>query len=134
MVSAPSQSASSADDADCDGALTTDDCDDGDAARYPGAADRSVDGVDQNCDGVDGVPEVDCTATSVLKGDLSWPAQITLQHTRRSAVYLRDTIHPVTVLIHSVHAAICCAGIAGSVPIIAVVRGQRPIAVCIIGR
>ena len=31
------------------------DCDDTDASIYSGAADTSVDGVDQNCDGVDGM-------------------------------------------------------------------------------
>ena len=30
------------------------DCDDRDPARYPGAADPDGDGIDQNCDGVDG--------------------------------------------------------------------------------
>ena len=30
------------------------DCDDADPARYPGAADSEGDGIDQNCDGVDG--------------------------------------------------------------------------------
>ena len=31
------------------------DCDDHDATRYPGAEDPDGDGIDQNCDGVDGV-------------------------------------------------------------------------------
>ena len=31
------------------------DCDDHDPARYPGAPDPAGDGIDQNCDGVDGV-------------------------------------------------------------------------------
>ena len=38
------------------------DCDDHDATRYPGAEDPDGDGIDQNCDGVDGVaqqPRVD---------------------------------------------------------------------------
>ncbi len=30
------------------------DCDDTDASRYPGAADLEGDGIDQNCDGIDG--------------------------------------------------------------------------------
>ena len=42
------------DDRDYDGAFTPADCDDANADRYPGAADPDGDGVDQNCDGVDG--------------------------------------------------------------------------------
>jgi hypothetical protein len=41
-------------DADRDGVVTPDDCDDADPARYPGAPDDVGDGIDQNCDGVDG--------------------------------------------------------------------------------
>jgi hypothetical protein len=41
-------------DQDGDGA-STDDCDDGDPALHPGASDDVGDGVDQNCDGLDGV-------------------------------------------------------------------------------
>jgi hypothetical protein len=44
-----------ADDADCDGFLTNDDCDDTDPNIRPGAADIGLDGIDQNCDGVDAV-------------------------------------------------------------------------------
>ncbi|MDP7114384.1 MAG: MopE-related protein, partial [Myxococcota bacterium] len=43
-------------DLDGDGASTCDgDCDDNDPTRYPSAADSVGDGVDQNCDGLDGV-------------------------------------------------------------------------------
>ena len=46
-------------DADGDGFTTEDgDCDDADAAVYPGASDASVDGTDQDCDGLDG-PDAD---------------------------------------------------------------------------
>ena len=41
-------------DADHDGSPVPADCDDNDATRYPGAADPDLDGLDQNCDGVDG--------------------------------------------------------------------------------
>lgn len=34
-----------------------DDCDDNDPTRYPGAADLEGDGIDQNCDGVDGIAD-----------------------------------------------------------------------------
>ena len=48
-------------DADGDGHASDscggDDCDDSEASVYPGAADP-CDGVDQNCDGTDGVPEI----------------------------------------------------------------------------
>ena len=42
-------------DADGDGYLSTVDCDDQDPGSYPSASDAVGDGVDQNCDGVDGV-------------------------------------------------------------------------------
>ncbi len=42
-------------DADADGVPSNRDCDDGDRRRYPGAADRVGDRVDQNCDGTDGI-------------------------------------------------------------------------------
>jgi len=42
-----------AEDEDGDGSLATDDCDDADPARYPGAIDIPHDGIDQNCSGVD---------------------------------------------------------------------------------
>lgn len=41
-------------DADCDGFLTANDCDDTDSTINPDAQDDYVDGIDQNCDGVDG--------------------------------------------------------------------------------
>lgn len=42
-------------DADGDGYLDRVDCDDSNAGVHPGAADTTVDGVDQDCDGTDGV-------------------------------------------------------------------------------
>ena len=48
-------------DADGDGVYTPDDCDDADAAVFPGAPeDPPGDGVDADCDGPDGVPYVGC--------------------------------------------------------------------------
>ena len=41
------------DDADSDGFAACEDCDDGDAAVYPGAYETPADGVDGDCDGVD---------------------------------------------------------------------------------
>jgi putative metal-binding protein len=41
-------------DHDGDGSPANLDCDDNDPTRYPGAADPEGDGIDQNCDGVDG--------------------------------------------------------------------------------
>lgn len=40
--------------ADGDGSCLPDDCNDGDPAVHPGAQDPEQDGIDQNCDGVDG--------------------------------------------------------------------------------
>lgn len=42
------------------------DCDDLDAAVFPGAPDDSTDGIDQNCDGVDG-PVAACTGSELLQ-------------------------------------------------------------------
>jgi hypothetical protein len=44
-----------AEDGDCDGTRKKDDCDDNDASVNPDADDTVGDGVDQNCDGADGV-------------------------------------------------------------------------------
>lgn len=44
-------------DADGDGYTELIDCDDGDAAVNPGAVDDTIDGTDQDCDGLDGTPE-----------------------------------------------------------------------------
>jgi hypothetical protein len=41
-------------DADGDGVTAPADCNDHDASIFPGAADPDGDGIDQNCDGVDG--------------------------------------------------------------------------------
>jgi hypothetical protein len=45
-------------DADGDGVMSDADCNDEDASVYPGAQDRFTDGVDQDCDGADGI---DCS-------------------------------------------------------------------------
>ncbi|MFT5583959.1 MAG: hypothetical protein ACI9VR_001543 [Cognaticolwellia sp.] len=50
-------------DGDSDGFYTPDDCDDGDNSIYPGAPDSYGDGLDQDCDGVDG--------TALLLSELS---------------------------------------------------------------
>lgn len=44
-------------DEDHDGSWTPEDCNDHDSKIYPGAADPDGDGIDQNCDGVDGVAD-----------------------------------------------------------------------------
>ena len=65
-------------DEDGDGYPASADCDDGDDAVHPGATDDSVDGVDQDCDGVDGPPEITLEAAAfcaaggaVAGGDLT---------------------------------------------------------------
>ena len=45
-------------DNDGDGVAARDDCDDNDASVYPGAEDAEIDGIDQDCDGLDG-PDAD---------------------------------------------------------------------------
>ena len=56
-------------DADGDGVSAQDDCDDANSDVYPGASDSVGDGVDQNCDGVDGVDaDGDGDASSVTGG------------------------------------------------------------------
>ena len=47
-------SLTTAEDGDCDGVLTAEDCNDNDAAISPNLYDLTVDGIDQNCDGLDG--------------------------------------------------------------------------------
>ncbi|TNE89776.1 MAG: hypothetical protein EP330_10225 [Deltaproteobacteria bacterium] len=44
-------------DDDNDGYSNFEDCDDSDASIYPGADDPEGDGIDQNCDGVDGIAD-----------------------------------------------------------------------------
>jgi hypothetical protein len=80
-------------DADHDGVLPDCDCDDADAAVNPYAADPTTDGVDQNCDGVDGVPRPEDTAATdtaagdtalvdTAEGDTAAPAQDTAEPSR----------------------------------------------------
>lgn len=52
-------------DADGDGSADVDDCDDDDAAVYPGAPELCGDGVDHDCDGLVGACEVRFTGDSV---------------------------------------------------------------------
>lgn len=56
-------------DLDADGfAALNGDCNDGDAALFPDAPDAEGDGIDQNCDGVDGTPEADRGDSGTDKG------------------------------------------------------------------
>ncbi len=65
------------DDFDGDGFFTGDDCDDSNADIYPGAPeDACPDGVDQNCDGIDGDADIICNpAPDDLDGD-GFPAPV----------------------------------------------------------
>lgn len=45
-------------DADRDGSCTPADCNDTDASVYPGAPDSAGDGIDQSCDGEDGMKQI----------------------------------------------------------------------------
>jgi hypothetical protein len=51
----PASAPTACEDYDGDGACTPADCNDQNLAIYPGALDYADDGVDQDCDGVDGV-------------------------------------------------------------------------------
>lgn len=53
-------------DNDGDGYFPPDDCDDNDASVHPGAPDQAGDGIDQNCDGIDGT--VDAVFVSDASG------------------------------------------------------------------
>jgi hypothetical protein len=59
-------------DVDRDGVCVETDCDDTRADVFPGAADPDLDGVDQNCDGVDGWRDPATVATPVA-GDEATP-------------------------------------------------------------
>ncbi len=62
------------------------DCDDGDAARHPGAPDRPADGVDQDCDGTDPAPPPPAAAPPAPLALAAWrnsaPVQAVLARTR----------------------------------------------------
>lgn len=45
-------------DSDRDGSCTPSDCNDTDASVYPGAPDNTGDGIDQSCDGEDGIKQI----------------------------------------------------------------------------
>ncbi len=79
-------------DADGDGSLSTEDCDDTDPQRFPNA-DDPCDGVDQNCDGADGdpaAPEARYAPTDSEVDDLSadWAAGNSIELRRPGIVYV----------------------------------------------
>lgn len=61
-------------DNDYDGSPVPTDCDDTNAARYPGAQDPDGDGIDQNCDGVDGWRDPAVIAAPAPAGTAPAPA------------------------------------------------------------
>jgi hypothetical protein len=56
-------------DNDRDTSCAPQDCDDSRPDVYPGAADPDQDGVDQNCDGVDGDPSIICNGMADVPED-----------------------------------------------------------------
>ncbi|HCP48486.1 MAG TPA: hypothetical protein DIU15_20785, partial [Deltaproteobacteria bacterium] len=79
-----------ADDADCDGSVTTEDCNDTNADIYPGAPEIWDDGIDQDCDGSPDVANASCSAdfnvdfpdgsSTTLDGCLDWSQDATFDY------------------------------------------------------